>query len=437
MFRLALTLFGADALIRRWKIFLAAGVLVLLVGLMVLVDLVDGVADLAHWIFGLIMLFQGLAEMLVGATHTAARRRFQLFRGAGLVVFACLVLDFPWDNSIATAVLFAAAFLTNGLLRIASSLLIRYPGWRMSNLTGWAYLLMALLMITEWPLPSSMNVSFCTGIALVFSGFVLMRGAWRLRRLPRGSRLAAIALYKRRRDEDSATPVPAAAGAPAAGHDQMVVHVWVASDTIKEERINLPLIDRYFVSMSRRGLVSTGHVALACGDDLYISHHPEVRLAINQQNIVGHMRATSHNDHPGVWLPSYDGEAEATRPSTVRVRFRRYNRAYLQAFWERYRQDTTYNLTHRNCSVVVTEAIDSAVEGVFADRPFWPTFVRLWLNPDMWMAGGTRVRAESIAWTPGLALDYAVAMRRLTDPRQDLRLHLSRWWRTRRKPRGG
>jgi uncharacterized membrane protein HdeD (DUF308 family) len=85
-------------------------------------------------LFGAVLLAQGLVEMVVGATHARVRRRFELLCGAAMVVCACLVLDFPWDNAIAAGILFGAAFTFKGLIRIASSWLIRYPSWRKSNL---------------------------------------------------------------------------------------------------------------------------------------------------------------------------------------------------------------------------------------------------------------------------------------------------------------
>jgi uncharacterized membrane protein HdeD (DUF308 family) len=116
MFRLALILFGGDALIRRWKFFLVMGLLVVAVGLSVLFDLVDGVADIATWTLGTILLVIGLVELIVGATHARMRRQLQMLRGLAMLVGACLVLDFPWDNSITSGILFGAVFLFNGLL---------------------------------------------------------------------------------------------------------------------------------------------------------------------------------------------------------------------------------------------------------------------------------------------------------------------------------
>ncbi len=465
MFRLTLILFGADALIRRWRFFMATGVLTMLVAAITLIDLFDGVADLASWTLGALLLVQGVVELAIGATHTRARRGFEMLRGAAMGVFGCLLLDFPWDNAIASGVIFASAFAFNGLLRIGASLLIRHANWRQSIGVGCGYLLLALLLVTSWPLPDRLNVSFCVGLAFMAGGYVLVRGAWRLKNLPAGSRLAAIDLYRRQRPHiglngqmqladdslkltkltrrakvaasaasaDMAVTKQSDAAAPDDG--SMVVHVWTAIGQAANDRIRLPIIDRYIFALTRKGSVSTGHVALACGA-LYISHHPRVRLEITRENLFEQVQAVSDNNHPGMWLPSYEGEASATRPSTLRIRFRVFNPAYLEAFFAEYRRNDTYNLTSRNCSVAVTEAIDAALEGVFAHKPFWPTLLRLALNPDMWLAGSIRVRAESMAWTPGLALDYAAALRRITHPRQQLGVHLMRWWKARKRHDG-
>ena len=95
------------------------------------------------------------------------------------------------------------------------------------------------------------------------------------------------------------------------------------------------------------------------------------------------------------------------------------------------RQDATYNFTHRNCSSAVARALDAALEGSFADKPFWPTLLRLLFTIGLWHAGQVRVRADALAWTPGFVQDYASALRRITYPRDQRRLR-----RRRRSARG-
>jgi hypothetical protein len=356
-----------------------------------------------------------------------------MLRGFAMLVVACLVLDFPWDNSITAGALFSAVFIFNGLLRIGSSCLIRYPAWRQSCALGFAYLVMAGLLLTNWPLRDALNVSFCVGLALLATGWVMVRGGLRLKRLPPGSDLASIEVYDNRRYLPLTVKPDPVAGKTAPG-TPMVVHVWTAVDATVD-RIKLPIIERYIVALSRKGNASSGHAALECGPALYINHHPRDRLRINAQNVLQEARATPENNRAGHWGSSYLEEEAKGRPSTVKIRFRIYSPFYLQAFWDGYRQDDTYNFTHRNCSSVVVQAVDAAMEGVFADKPFWRTLLRLMFHPDMWLAGSARVRAESLAWSPGLALDYISAVRRVTDPRYDLRLHLVRRWRAKRRRR--
>ncbi len=433
MFRLALIFFGGDSLIQRWKFFVAVGLLAGLFGIVLLIDLQDGVADIAAEVLGAALLLQGVFELVAGTAHTRLRRRLQMLRGFAMLVVACLVLDFPWNNAITAGALFSAAFIFNGLLRIGSSWLIRYPAWRQSCVLGFAYLVMAALLLTRWPLPDTLNVSFCVGLALLTTGWVLVRGGMKLRRLPPGSGLASIEIYHNQRYlTSSAMPEQVDTSIPAA--EPMVVHVWTAVDSTVD-RIKIPVVERYIVALSRKGNASSGHAALECGPALYISHHPRERLRINAQNALQQARATPENNRAGHWGSSYAEEEAKGRPSTVKIRFRVYSPYYLQAFWDGYRQDDTYNFTHRNCSSVVVQAVDAAMEGVFADRPFWRTLLRLMFHPDMWLAGSVRVRAESLAWSPGLALDYISAVRRVTDPRYDLRMHLVRRWRAQRRRR--
>jgi hypothetical protein len=133
------------------------------------------------------------------------------------------------------------------------------------------------------------------------------------------------------------------------------------------------------------------------------------------------LRATPDNDVAGVFQPDYGIESKIWCPSTVRVRIRNYDPDKLKAFWERYRLDTTYNLTHRNCSSTVSNALDAAIEDAIerlrGNRAGWGSFLRVLVTPELWVAAQIRKRAVTMAWTPGLTLDYARAMSMLVDPR--------------------
>jgi hypothetical protein len=99
------------------------------------------------------------------------------------------------------------------------------------------------------------------------------------------------------------------------------------------------------------------------------------------------------------------------------VVFERYNLSRLKAFWARYSQDTTYNLTNRNCSSTVALALEVSMEGTFGGGSGGLLkFLSAMVNPELWVASQLQKHAQAAAWTPGLVLDYARALKVAIDP---------------------
>lgn len=196
------------------------------------------------------------------------------------------------------------------------------------------------------------------------------------------------------------------------------------------------------LAVDRNGVISTGHAALEAPDGVYISLYPGVEIDRSPNEFTRILQATHENDVPGLFQPDYQTESKAWCPSTVQVRIRNYDPERLRRFWEGYRQDTTYNLTHRNCSSSVSRALEAAIEGasarVWAQRGGWRPLLRLLTTPELWVAAQIRKRAATMAWTPGLTLDYARALSMLADPRPSgwarmARLAFKRMYRSRRQ----
>jgi hypothetical protein len=100
--------------------------------------------------------------------------------------------------------------------------------------------------------------------------------------------------------------------------------------------------------------------------------------------------------------------------------FPRYDAVALRAFWDVYRRDNTYNLTSRSCSTVTSLAIESSLEGIAGQRRAWLWFFLLLSDPNLWLAAILRRRGATMAWTPGLVLDYARVLHSVVE-RQDNR----------------
>jgi len=143
-------------------------------------------------------------------------------------------------------------------------------------------------------------------------------------------------------------------GPPAADEDALTVHVWTPVGSAKGEARRQLIVDRYIAAVDRNGVISTGHAALESPEGIYISLYPGVEIDRSPDDFARLLRATRENDVPGLFQPDYPTESKTWCPSTVQVRIRNYNPASLRRFWDTYRQDTTYNLTHRNCSSSVS-----------------------------------------------------------------------------------
>jgi hypothetical protein len=181
--------------------------------------------------------------------------------------------------------------------------------------------------------------------------------------------------------------------------------------------VHRPIVDRYIAAVDAKGVISTGHAALQVRPDLYISHYPAVEISHSPDAFLHLLRATNDNDVEGTFQPSFGYESGQWCDSTVNVEFERYDSERLRAFWERYRQDTTYNLTNRNCSSTVIHSLETAIEGILAGRGLGRNyFMRALFSPELMAAAQVRRRAETMAWTPGLALDYARALTGVLNP---------------------
>lgn len=209
--------------------------------------------------------------------------------------------------------------------------------------------------------------------------------------------------------------------APKDYESALTVHVWTPAGTAKNTIIPHPVVDRYIVAVDQKGIISTGHTALESPEGIYISLYPAQDIDHSPDQFSRLLRATTDNNVEGVFKSDYVSESQKWCPSTIKVRIRNYDAKQLQLFWDVYKQDNTYNLTHRNCSSSVFRGLEAALEGavsrIWGKKHFLWILCRLLITPELWIASQIRKRAGTMAWTPGLLLDYARAMSMLADPR--------------------
>jgi uncharacterized membrane protein HdeD (DUF308 family) len=415
MIRLALLLLGPDFIRARWHILALIGALWAALGVAIFIDALDGDVYFPVHLFGYLLILEALVTLVATTSNLGTQTVLRKSRGALFLVIGLLMIDPHRSAGFILALLFGVVIGIDGVLRMSAAWVVRFPGWRASLLMGLLELIFAIFMIEPYPTFYAGTVAYCVGISLLLSGLGTLLLALRLRRLPAGTSLAL--LFARNRTpggETSGALVSRSAPAPESTAP-LLVHVWTPTGSAKDA-LPQPLIDRYVAAVDANGVISTGHAALEVSPDVYISHYPAEEIDHSPDDFRQLLRATRDNNVPGHFQPSYAVEAAGWCESTARVKFERYDGERLRSFWAGYRQDATYNLTNRNCSSTVAAALESALEGTLGSRPSFGAFLSALVNPELWVAAQLRRHAESMAWTPGLVLDYARALRVAVDP---------------------
>jgi uncharacterized membrane protein HdeD (DUF308 family) len=420
LIRIILLLLGTEFVRRRWRWLAVIGVCWAVAGLLIFIDALDGKSMFPTRVFAAAMLIEGLVAIAVtmGGLDSRRRNRLRLIKGLLFVFVALLIFDPYPDGPFLLSMLMGLIFLIGGMLRVTAATVVHFRGWRLALTAGVVELVFAILILSPWPIPYTGTIPAAVGLGLMVSGWALLRVGYRLRRLPR---YASVSLLTGRRGLESLyQPLIYTQETKERHRGDLIVHVWTPVGSA-DGAIRRPIIDRYAAAVDRKGVISTGHAAMEVPPDIYISHYPGVEIERSPDQFMHTLKATDDNDIPGVFQPSYAEEAAGWCESTEKVVFHHLDYDYhrLKAYWEVYRQDNTYNLTNRNCSSTVTHALETALAGVIGRRGHqWWRFFRLLHSPELWLASQLYRRADTMAWTPGLTLDYARALHGVIHPPQ-------------------
>ncbi|WP_109125787.1 DUF308 domain-containing protein [Dyella sp. C11] len=406
MGQLGLLLLGSDFIRRRWPILALGGIVWAGLGVAIFIDALDDVLYFPVHVFGYLLLVEAVVTLAVSSPRSGTPSALRKARGIGFLILGLLIIDPHHAASVILAMAFGVAFLVDGIFRICAAVVVRFRGWRLSLFTGLLEVAFAVFMFEPYPTFYDGTVPYCIGMGLFLSGCGLFRHAWRLKKLPDHAVLSWLLM----RD----VPIADIGFVPGPSEevvDDLVVYVWTPAGSV-EDAVPHPVVNRYIAAVDAKGVISTGHAALGCPPDIYVSHSPAVEIDRSTGDFTAMLRATAANNVAGKFQPSYAEESAGWCESNAEVRFDRYDRQRLAAFWARYRQDNTYNLTSRNCSSSVAHCLEAALEGSSARRGFLHTMI----NPELWVAAQLRKRAEAMAWTPGLVLDYARALKAAIHP---------------------
>ncbi|UNK30061.1 DUF308 domain-containing protein [Serratia plymuthica] len=421
MVQLVMILLGVDYLRNRWRGLMITGWLGVLAGLIVFIDALDNAIYFPLHPFAFLLLVEGLATLMVAYTGIGGQRTLRYVKGGAFSLAALLILSGHHHGHFILSMIFGILFLTDGLLQIVSAGVVRYKNWKFVVAGGVIEIMLAIFFFQPYPTHYVGTVPYCLGLGLIFGGWNMVMLAMRVKKLEVNPAVLGNTAAEEASSAETTPLVTEWDGPPAADEPALTIHVWTPVGSSKSAVVPHPVIDRYIAAVDKNGVISTGHAALESPEGVYISLYPAVDIDRSPDQFTRLLRATADNNVEGQFQPDYVTESGKWCPSTVRVRIRNYDAERLKRFWEVYQADNTYNLTHRNCSSSVARGLEAALEGVvgkiWGRRGHWWALSKILTTPELWVAVQIRKRAKTMAWTPGLTLDYARALSMLADPR--------------------
>jgi uncharacterized membrane protein HdeD (DUF308 family) len=414
MIRLALLLLGPEFVRRRWHVLALVSSLWAVLGAALVIDSLDGRFWFPIHIFGYFLILESVVTLVATTSHLGTQTVLRKGRGIAFFVVGLLIIDPHPVSNVILAILFGLLFVVDGGLRVSAAWVVRFPQWQASLLMGLVEVSSAMLIFLPYPLVYAATVPYCIGLGLLLSGISGLLLAIRLRKMHPDTLLSLLLSRTHTMDVLVTPPSPVTNQERTAG--PLTVHVWTPLGSA-QDALPQPLVDRYVAAVDAHGVISTGHAALEVEPDVYISHYPDQEIDHSPEDFRHLLRATGDNDIRGRFQPSYAIESAGWCPSTAQVQFEHYDGTRLRAFWQVYSRDNTYNLTNRNCSSTVAAALEASLEGTLSrNGPRIAPFLSSLCNPELWVASQLRKHAESMAWTPGLVLDYARALRVAINP---------------------
>lgn len=413
MIQIALLFLGAGFIRKNAYPLALIGLCWNLLGLFIFVDGLDGVRYFPLHFFGLIILTESAITLLLALGSEREQRTILFFKSGMFGFVALLVLSGKAGSDLVLAIIFGFAYFVTAILLLLSSWIVRFTHWKTTLLSGIAHLLFSFFLFTPYPTHYHDTISLFIGVTLLLGGLNTLRLALRMLKLTRGTTAFSLLVprglltgFSDMQTVEDKHALPAQPELPPAG--PLIVHVWTPAGTAASQPLRRPVVNRYIAAVDREGVISTGHAALEFPPDNYISLYPVNDIDRSPSEFFNTLKAVQENNVPGRFLPDYLTEVEDWCESDKKLTFYRYNAQSIMTFWQIYRQDTTYNLTWRNCSSTAAYGLEAALDGVFSygQYPWW-TFFRLFFRPELWLAAQLRRRAINMAWTPGLVLDYA------------------------------
>jgi uncharacterized membrane protein HdeD (DUF308 family) len=154
-----------------WWLLLALGLVTIIVGLAA-ISYACMATLAAVIVFGWLLLIAGITEV-IHAVMVRNGRGFalHLLSAALYLLVGLYTLEDPARAALVFTLLIAASFFVGGVLRIITSIAVRFPAWPWVLLHGVVDLILGGIILSGWPSSSLWVIGLFVGIDLIFHGW--------------------------------------------------------------------------------------------------------------------------------------------------------------------------------------------------------------------------------------------------------------------------
>ena len=177
-----LTDFGERAKnVRVWIVF--AGIAALALGaLAIIYDNSSTIASVL--VFGWLLMIVGTLQ-IVTAFQVRTWSGFFLYLLDGIIraVVGTLMVMYPTSGAQALTLVLSFYFIAGGLFKTAGSIMLQFPSWGWSVVSGVVSVLLGVLLAAQWPSTSTWFIGFAVGLDLIIYGCALLAFAAAVKKL--------------------------------------------------------------------------------------------------------------------------------------------------------------------------------------------------------------------------------------------------------------
>ena len=156
---------------RNWGGFLALGILLIILGIIVLIS-AEFASIFTVFLFGIFLIIAGIIQGI---------QAFMAYRWSGLflslllgilyIVTGVLCVTNPVGSALSITMLIGILCLIGGIFKIVSSLILRFDQWGWVFFNGIVTFILGLLIYSEWPVSGLWVIGTFIGVDLILSGW--------------------------------------------------------------------------------------------------------------------------------------------------------------------------------------------------------------------------------------------------------------------------